>query len=134
MATVHGKNCQVSLDGDDLSVYSKKVDFEQEADSHDVTCFGKNSKVYAGGLKDGTATVEGVYDTTVSVGPAAVVRPLLGTVVELIYKPEGTGTGKPTHTVDVLVTSYKESAPVDDMVSWTADLQLSDDVASTTQS
>ncbi|MBL8926319.1 MAG: hypothetical protein JNM77_08770 [Pseudonocardia sp.] len=133
MANVHGKNVKVSLDGDDLSIYAKKVDFEQEADSHDVTTFGKNSKVYAGGLKDGTATIEGVYDNTASTGPAAAIRPLLGTVVELIYQPEGIGSGKPTHTVDVLVTGYKESAPVDDMVSWTADLQLSDDVATTSQ-
>jgi hypothetical protein len=134
VANVHGKNCVVSLDGDDLTIYTKKVEWEQEADSHDVTCFGKDSKVYGGGLKDGKASAEGVYDSTASTGPAAVIRPLLGTVVELIYKPEGTAAGKPTHTVDVLVTGYKESTPVDDYITWTADLQLSDDVATTTQS
>jgi hypothetical protein len=132
MAFVHGKDAVVTLDGDDLSAFTKKVEFEQEADSHDVTCFGKDSKVYAAGLKDGKATLEGTYDSTAS-GPAAVVRPLIGTVVELLYKPAGTGTGKVLHTVDVVVTGFKESTPVDDMVTWTADLQLSDDVATTTQ-
>lgn len=132
MAFVHGKDAVTTIDGDDISAYTKKVEFEQEADAHDVTCFGKDSKVYAGGLKDGKGTLEGVYDGTAA-GPAAIIRPLLGTVVELIYKPEGTGSGKAQHTVDVLVTGYKESTPVDDMISWTADLQLSDDVATISQ-
>ncbi|MGE3414116.1 MAG: hypothetical protein AB7L91_18065 [Dehalococcoidia bacterium] len=133
MAFVHGKNTVVTLDGDDLSAFCNSVEFEQEAEALDTTTFGKNSKTYGGGLKDGTATLEGIYDSTAGTGPAAVVRPLLGTVVELIYQPEGTGTGKPTHTADVVVTSYKESAPVAEMITWTAEVQLSDDVATTTQ-
>ena len=54
-------------------------------------------------------------------------------MVELIYRPEGAGTGKPEKTVDVLVMGYKESTPVDDMITWTADLQLSGDVVKSTQ-
>lgn len=133
MAFVHGKNAKVSLDGDDLSVYANNVELEQEAEALDVTTFGKNSKVFAGGLKEGTATIEGIYDGTASTGPAAVVRPLLGTTVEMIYQPEGTGSGKPTHTVDVVVTNYSETAPVAEMITWSAEVQLSDDVATTTQ-
>lgn len=133
MAFVHGKDLAVSLDGDSLSAYCNNVEFEQEAEAHDVTTFGKDSKVFFGGLKEGTATLEGTYDNTAGTGPAAVVRPLLGTTVEFIYQPEGVGSGKPTHTVDVVVTNYSETAPVADMVTWSAELQLSDDVATTTQ-
>lgn len=131
MAQIHGKDLAISLDAKDLGQYAKKVDFEQEADTHDTTTFGKGSKVYKGGLKDGTATIEGIYDSTAVTGPAAVIRPLLGTTVEMVYKPEGSGVGKPIHTVDVVVTAYKESTPVDDMITWTCDLQLSDDVVTT---
>jgi hypothetical protein len=62
-----------------------------------------------------------------------VLRPLVGAAAfEVIYHPEGsTGAGKPVATVDVLVTSYEESAPVADMVTFTAELQLSDDIADT---
>lgn len=133
MGFVHGKDVFVSLDGDDLSAYANNVEYQREADSHDTTTFGKDSKTYAGGLKDGTASVSGIYDSSSSAGPRAVVAPLLGTVVEFIYRPEGTGTGKPQDTVDTLVTAYEETGAVADMVTWTCSLQLSDDVTSSTQ-
>lgn len=131
---VHGKGTVVTIDGDSLSAFSNSVEFTRTADSHDVTTFGKNSKVYQAGLKDGTATVSGFYDNTASTGPGAILRPLVGgAAVELVYQPEGTGTGKPTATVDVIVTEYAETAPVADMVTWSASLQLSDDIADSTQ-
>jgi hypothetical protein len=133
MAFVHGKGTAVSIGGDDLSAFANSVTFTREADTHDVTTFGKNSKVYAAGLKDGTASIEGIYDNTATTGPGAVLRPLVGAAaVEFVYQPEGVGSGKPVATVDALVNSYEESAPVADMVTWTAELQLSDDITDTT--
>ena len=125
---VHGKTTFVSLDSEDLSTFTNNVAFNRSADSHDVTTFGKVSKVYQSGLKDGTATIQGIYDNSVT-GPGAVIRPLIGgAAVELIYKPEGSGTGKPVSTVDVIVTSYEETAPVADMVTWSVSLQLTGDI------
>ena len=123
-----------TIDAKDLSAFSNSFTFSRSADTHDVTTFGKNSKVYAPGLKDGTGKIEGIYDSTAVTGPGAVLRPLVGAAaVELVYKPEGTGSGKPTATVDVLVTTYDEDAPVADMITFSAELQLSDDIADTTQ-
>jgi hypothetical protein len=135
MALVHGKGTAVTIDGKDLSAYSNSVTFTREADSHDVTTFGSNSKKYRNGLKDSTATVEGFYDSLAVNGPGAVFRPLIGvsgTGVDFVYKPEGTGTGKPVATVSVFVTSYEESSAVDDMITFTAELQGSGDIADTT--
>lgn len=132
MAFIHGKGTAVSLDGDDLSAYTNNVEWSRPADTHDVTTFGKNSKVYQGGLLDGTATLTGVYDNTASTGPAAVIEPLLGQTAPFVYEPEGSGSGKPVKTVDVVVGEYAETAPVADMVTWTVTLQMSDDVAITT--
>jgi hypothetical protein len=126
MSFVHGKSVFVSLDGSDISAFCTSVGPKRTADTHDVTTFGKNSKVYFGGLLDGTFDVEGIYDNTAS-GPKAVIEPLLGTTVTMIYRPEGTGSGKPQTTVDVLISSYEETAPVADMVTWKASLQGSDD-------
>lgn len=132
MAFVHGKGTVVTLDGDDLSAYATSVTFTRTADSHETTTFGKNSKTYHQGLKDATASIEGIYDSTANTGPGAVLRPLIGAAaVSLVYEPEGTGTGAPVATVSALVTSYEESAPVADMITWTAELQLSDDIADT---
>lgn len=129
MAFVHGKVTAVSIDTKSLGVYSNTVTFTRTADTHDVTTFGKNSKVYAPGLKDGTATIEGIYDNTAVISPSVVFRPLVGAAtVVMVYMPEGSAVGKPKATVNVLVNSYEESSPVADMVTWTAELQLSDDI------
>lgn len=133
MPFVHGKGTYVSLDGDDLSAFSNNVEYNRSGDSHDVTTFGKNSHVYQGGLGDGEATITGVYDNTALTGPRGVIEPLIGTVVPLVYRPEGTGSGKPQDTVNALVTAYNEAAPVADMVTFTVELQFSDDVATTAQ-
>lgn len=134
MAKVHGKGTAISLGGDDLSAFGTSVSWSREADTHDVTTFGKNSKVYQGGLKDGTATLEGIYDSTATTGPAAVIEALIGTTTEFVYQPEGLGSGKPTKTVDVVVSSYEETAPVAEMITFSCELQMSDDVAITSQS
>lgn len=134
MAFVHGHNAVVSIDGKAMSAYATSIKFSRTADNHDVTTFGKSAKVYKVGLTDGTASIDGVYDNTASTGPGAVLRPMLGGAgVDLVYRPEGTGTGKPTSTVSVIVTAYEETVPVADMVTWTASLQMSDTIADSTQ-
>lgn len=133
MAFVHGKGSVVSLGGSDLSVYSNSVEWERTGDSHDVTTFGKNSHVKQGGLLDGSATIAGIYDNTASVGPRAIINPKIGTVVALVWRPEGTGSGRPQDTVNVLVTSYSETSPVADMITFSVEVELSDDVTTAVQ-
>jgi hypothetical protein len=58
---------------------------------------------------------------------------MVGTVVELIRRPEGTGSGLPQETVDVLVQNYVETSPIDDIIQWTASLELSDDLVEANQ-
>lgn len=135
MAFVAAKGVVVTIDGDDLSAYSNSITFTRTADTLDVTTFGKNSKVYISGLKDATASVEGIYDSTAMTGPGAVLRPLVGgAAVTLVYRPEGTGSGKPEAEVDVVVNSYEESAEVAGVISWTAEMQCSDDIDDAAQS
>jgi hypothetical protein len=132
MAFVHGKNTYISLDGDNLSTYTNTSEFSRTADSHDVTTYGKNAHVKTGGLLDGTGSMSGIYDSTAA-GPRATIEPLIGTVVALVRRPEGTGSGKPQDSVNVLVANYTETNPVADMVAWSCEFELSDDVTSTTQ-
>jgi hypothetical protein len=131
---IHGKGTVATLDGDDLSAFGTSVEFNRSADSHDVTTFGNDSHRKQGGLFDGTATLNGIYDNTASTGPQAVISPLLGTVVALVYQPEGAGASLPQRTVDVLVTTYNESSPVADMVTWTCEVEFDGDVDLTAQS
>lgn len=133
MAFVHGKNTVVTLNGSDLSVYTTTSQFERNADKHDTTTYGKSDHVFAGGLGNGSFSMSGIYDSTASVGPRAVIEPLVGTVVTLVRRPEGTGSGKAQDSVSVLVEKYVETSPVADMVTWSCDLQPSDSVNSTAQ-
>lgn len=131
MAFVHGKNTYVSLNGTDISAFTRSTTYNTEADTHDVTCYGKTRKVYVGGLVDATVTLEGWYQGTS--GARTVVKPLVGTNVTWVFRPEGTGSGKPQDTADVVVSSYNESSPVDNVIQWTCELQLSDTIAVTGQ-
>lgn len=132
MAFIHGKDGVVLLNGVDLSAFSNNIEWGKSADSHDVTTFGKASHVKQGGLFDGTVTLQGVYDDGI-ISPEAIIEPLIRTVVPLIYRPEGTGAGKPQRTVNVLVQEYTETVPVADMITWQLTMESSGDVAKTTQ-
>lgn len=134
MTFVHGSDTYISIDAKDISTYCTQSDLKRKVDSHDVTTYGKKAHVYKGGLADGTSSVSGIYDNTAVTGPRAVLEPLLGTNVELIRRPEGTGAGKPEDTVMVLVGEYTETNPVADMVTWSLSLQLSGEVDSAAQS
>lgn len=132
MAFVHSKDTFISLAGNDLSPFCNASDLTRKSDKHDVTCYGKDDHVYNGGLGDGEANISGIYDNTAA-GPRDIIVPLKGTVVTLIRRPEGTGSGLPQDSVSVLVEEYVETAPVADNVTWSCKLQLSDAITSTNQ-
>lgn len=134
MAFIHGKDAFVSVGGTDLSDYTNSVEFNSEADSHDVTTFGQSAHIFQSGLTNGSASLAGVYDSTSSGTPATVLTSLVGSAASsMTYRPEGTGSGKPEKTVSVVVTAYNESVPVADMITWSAELQFSGAVSTTSQ-
>lgn len=133
MSEVHGKNTVVIIGGHDISEFLTDSDWTRTPASHNLTTYGKSANVYKGGLLDGSTDLSGKYDTSTSSGPRAILEPLIGSVTTLVYRPEGTGPGKPDRSVDVLVGEYKETHPVADYVMWTLKLQHSDDVTITTQ-
>lgn len=136
MALVHGKNTEITLDGDDLTDWADTSELTMEADEHVTTTYGSaqssNAHSNKGGLRKGGLTMGGLYETGAT-GPAAIIKPLIGTNVVLTRKVEGTGTGKPLETVTVHVKDYKETAPVADYVRWTASCTFDGWVALTTQ-
>ena len=127
MVAEHGRNVYVSLSTSDLSAFCNTSNYEKSADSHDVTTYGNNSHVFAGGLLTGTGTIGGFYDSATT-GPRNIIEPLIGKLAVYVDRPVGTGTGKTQRTVSALVMKYTESRPVADMISWSLDLQFSGDV------
>lgn len=132
MARSHGKLAIVRLGVYDLSPYVKSSEFSQKADTEDTTTYGMNSKRNEPSLLDATFKMDGVYEVGAS-GPRAIIKPMLGTTVELTRQPEGAGTGKPQDTVDLVVTGYTETVPVAGYVMWSMEGQCSGDVDTTPQ-
>lgn len=132
MAFKHGKDTVIMVNAVDLSAFTNTSELTREADSHDVTTYGKTSHVFVGGLLNGTASMAGIYDDGAA-GPRATIEPLIGTVVPLIRRPLGTGSGLPEDEVDVLITQYVETNPVADTIAWSCEFQLSDDLTTTMQ-
>lgn len=130
----HGKNTVLTINGSAITPYCNTSEMEETADSHDVTGYGASGHERSGGLKDGKFSCGGVYEVkATALGPRTVIPPLIGTVVTVVRQLEGVGTGKPTDTASVLVTKYVETAPVADMITWSAEGEVSGVIARTTQ-
>jgi hypothetical protein len=132
MAFVHGKRTIITVATKDISPYCNTSEFTKGADKHDTTGYGKDNHVFEGGLLTGEFVCGGTYDNTASIGPHNALDPLVGTVVTVTRKPEGSGTGRPLQTFTALLEEYKETSPVADMVKWSAKFTVSDVVVATT--
>lgn len=131
MAFVHGRTTKITVATKDISPYTKTSTFEPSADVHDTTGYGSNNKTKAGGLLDGKFTCSGTYDNTVSTGPRNALLALVGTSVAVVRNVEGTGTGKPNDAFSAILSKYTETNPVDDMVTWAAEFEISGAVTTT---
>lgn len=137
MTFVHGRHTFCSLDGSNISTYTKTTSWENNVETHDTTTYGpdREDRDYAAGLGNGKVTISGVYDDTAVTGIDAVLQPLMDAkaAVEYILQVNGTGSGKPQKSCNVIVSSFNISDPVDDMVTWTAELQRTGSVDHTAQ-
>jgi hypothetical protein len=133
VSTVKAKNTVVLLNATDISQYCDSSEHHKKPDIIDKTTYGKNSHVKEGTLLDGNGSIGGIYDTSASAGPRAIINPLVGTTVTYIRRPEGTGSGLPQDSVSVVVGEYVETSPVAEIVRWTLALEYSDDIDSTPQ-
>lgn len=131
-AFVHGKNTVIKLNAVNLSAFTSKSEFKRAADVHETTGYGSSWKSKQGGLLEASFSMEGTYDSTTT-GPHDVIIPLLGTTVALIRQVEGAGSGKPETTCNVVVSSYVESSPVNDMVKWSCECEIDGTVTEANQ-
>jgi hypothetical protein len=131
MAFAHGKDTKLTVATKDISPYTKTSSYEMNADFHDTSGYGVTNKTKQGGLKDGKFTCSGTYDNTASTGPRNALHGLVGTSVAVVRNPEGTTTGKPNDAFTAVLVKYVETNPVDDMVTWSADFEISGPVVTT---
>jgi len=127
MAFVHGKYSVFKLDNDsgtltDISSYVNNVDFPQTADIAETSVLGATNKTYIVGLKDATISVTGLWDSTVDGIFGAVIGQ--SATLSFEYSPEGTAGGTVLYSGEAICTGYTKNSPVADVVSYTAELQV----------
>lgn len=125
---VHGKDGAITVNSVNLSAFTNNVVLNRSADAHDVTSYGNDSHRKFGGLFDGSVTLDGIFENGASGTPRTALNSALGTVVAVLWHPEGAGTGNAEYTFNALVQSYVETAPVADMITWSATLEIDGDV------
>lgn len=134
--SIHGKDSYFGVEDSagttirNLSPYLTSVDFNQENDVHDDTTFGAEGHTARPGLTNGTINIAGVWDKTATSGADTVLQSLVGVeiTVGFEYGPEGNTAGMVKKSGECVLRSYNESAPVADIVKFTASFQISGSV------
>ena len=132
MARKHSKSTVILIDTNDISAFCTDSMCEQSSGTEDVTTYGKNAVVKDPTLLDGAFSCSGKYDDGAT-GPRAVLKPLVGTKVNIKYRPEGTGSGLPQDSFDAVITKYTETAPVAGYRLWARETEPSDAWTTTDQ-
>jgi hypothetical protein len=127
MAFVHGSDGKLTISGTTITSFVDNVDWQYSMDSHDVTVYGKNAHDKLGGLYDGSATVSGVFDNSSGAAGLEILFRPGSTSVTLVY-----WDGNLRRTVEVLRQSFSVTAPVADMIRWSASLEFASTVAVST--
>lgn len=125
MAFKHSKETVIIIDGNDVSEFANDSSCERSSGTEDNTTYGKDDIVKDPTLKTGVFSCSGKYSTGVT-GPRAVLKPLVGTKVPVLYRPEGSGAGLPQDSFDAVITKYVETAPVGGYRTWALETEPSD--------
>ena len=125
----HGKSTDFAIDDTggssrNISDTLTDVSFPQTIDTAETTAFGSSNKSYIVGLKDTTISVSGIWEATVD-GYLSGTEPASRS---FIFGPAGSTGGNVKYTGECILTNYSQSNPVGDVVSFTADFQVTGSV------
>ena len=123
----HGKSTVFKVDNNagsltDISNTLTDVSFPQSVDTAETSAFGASAKSYIVGLSDATLSVSGNFDATVDAHLAAIVGK--ADSVSFEYGPEGSTAGYVKYTGEALLTSYEKSGAIGDVVTYSAEFQI----------
>ena len=123
----HGKSTVFKVDNNagsltDISNTLTDVSFPQSVDTAETSTFGSSAKAYVVGLTDSTLSISGNFDATVDAHLAAIVGK--ADSVSFEYGPEGSTAGFVKYTGEALLTSYEKSGAIGDVVTYSAEFQV----------
>jgi hypothetical protein len=131
MAFVHGKSAVFKVDDSggtlrDISAFLEEVSFPRSIETAETTTFSKSAKTYIVGLSDATISISGKFDSTSDGYLAGVLGQAASLSFE--YGPAGSTGGLIKYSGECFLTSYEVSATVGDVVTATAEFQVTDTV------
>ena len=139
MAFTHGKGAVFKLDNaagtlQTLTAFVDSIEFDNSVDTAETTTMGSEVKTYLSGQSDSTVSITGKFDGTAATGPHVILSGLVGLEATSSFEigPEGSTTGKQKILGECFLTDYKTSAPVGDVVTFSADFQVTGAVTYTT--
>ena len=123
---VHGKSVDFALDDTsgssrNISDTLNSVDFPEVTETADTTAFGSSSRSFIVGLESATISISGLWDSTVDGYMKGGTEPASRS---FIYGPAGSTGGNVKYTGEAILTNYSISSPVGDVVTYSADLQV----------
>lgn len=123
----HGKSTVFKVDNaagtlTDISNTLTDVGFPQTVETAETTSFGSSAKTYVVGLSDSTVSASGNFDATVDAHLAGILGQ--SATVSFEYGPEGSTTGYVKYSGEAILTSYEKSGAVGDVVTYSAEFQV----------
>ena len=123
---VHGKSVDFALDDTggtsrNISDTLNSVDFPEVTETAETTAFGASSRSYIVGLETATISISGMWDATADGYLKGGTEPASRS---FIYGPAGSTGGNIKYTGEAIMTNYSIGSPVGDVVTFTADLQV----------
>ncbi len=103
-----------------ISDVLNSVDFPETTDTAETTAFGASSRSYIVSLESATISISGMYDATVDGYFKGGAEPASRSFE---YQPTGT-SGESKYTGECILTNYSLSSPVGDVVTFSADFQV----------
>ena len=123
----HGKSTSFKVDNSggsltDISNTLTDVSFPRSVDTAETSAFGDSAKTYIVGLSDATVSVSGNYDATVDAHLAGVLGQ--AATLSFEYGPEGSTSTFVKYTGECILTSYEKSGAIGDVVTYSAEFQV----------
>jgi len=123
----HGKSTVFKVDNSggtltDISNTLTDVSFPQSVDTAETSAFGSSAKSYVVGLTDSTISVSGNWDATVDAHLAAILGQ--ASSVSFEYGPEGSTSTYVKYSGECYLTSYEKSGAIGDVVTYSAEFQV----------
>lgn len=124
----HGKNSVFKVDNSggtltDISNVLNNVSFPREIETVETTSFGSSYRTYVVGFQNATISIEGTWDATVDAHLAGILGQ--DATVSFEYGPEGSTSTYVKFTGESYMTSYETSGAVGEVVTFSAEFQVS---------